>query len=346
MANPTAPTWPRRRRRRVLAALSVLGLVALLVFLIFLRSLPGPPEFRPPPVPSPNGYDVLVRAAGMIEGPGPDRGGIADADLDALRVWVADNREALDLSDDALDLPSGVPLTYTQADLQASMADLGPLRTLGRLMLADARVDLADGRAGDASKRSIDAIRFARQATRNGLLLHALTGVAIEEGVGLEGLRLGLGQLDESQCREAARGLMKLDGSSPSLQEVLALEAGWGEASMPRSLRFSRALIPGVRGQLRALARPAHDSTRTALDRVAARRRLLAIELAIRAYRLRNDALPDRLEDLVPKDLPAVPSNPIDGDLPIYEVLDDGSYLLHFADPGEEDHGQDTSETR
>ncbi|QDV32963.1 hypothetical protein [Tautonia plasticadhaerens] len=343
MSNPTASTRPRRRIRWALAALSVVGLVAIL---ILSRSRPGPPAFRPPPIPSPNGHDALVRASRMIEGLGPDGGNILDADIDPLRVWVADNREALDLADHALDLPSGVPLTYTQADLQASMEDLGPLRTLGRLMLADARVALAEGRAGDASRRSIDAIRFARKATRNGLLLHALTGVAIEEGVGLEGLRLGLEQLDEAQCREAARDLLELDRSSPPIEEVLALEAGWSEASMPRNIRFSRALIPGVRSQLRALARPAQDSIRTALDRVAARRRLLAIELAIRGYRLRDDALPDRLDDLVPGVLPAVPSNPINGDPPIYEVLDDVTYLLHFADPGEGDEAREGQEAR
>jgi hypothetical protein len=323
-----------RRKARIIALVVAVGLIAGIgVYFVSSRTP------QPPPIPDPNGYDRLVDAALMIDGGAPNEGSIIDADPDELRAWVEANREALAMADEGLGLPSAVPLTFdpTQRDLERTMADLGPFRMLGRLILADLIVSQGEGKHSEAAGRAIDAIRLAHRISRNGLILHRQAGTAIERTVGLEGLRIVRDDLDGPTCLELSRALLRIDEEAPGPEETLALEAAWVDATLPRGAWISRALIPGVEARLRALQKPSVDALRDALLVDSTQRRLMATDLAIRAYRDHHDGrLPERLNDLVPEYLPGVPTDPGSGKPPLYEPGDDGdSFVLLFLGPDE-----------
>ena len=334
MTEPIPPT-PRRRRRWpwTLGGIAV----ALVAALVILR--PGATLPKPPPVPSPNAYVDLVRAGGMVAQPMPNQGDVFGAPVDALRAWVDASRAALTLADEAIDKPSAVPLAFNATE--PTLFELGSVRDLARLMMADVLVARADARPDEAVDRCFELIAMARSVNRNGLMIHRLTEVALEHGFGLEGLALLRDDLDADACRSAARRLLDLDASADGPDETLALEADWARATMTRQMRLAVNFVPGVRSTLRKLTGPAEEALRLALRRVSARRRVLAADLAIRAYRLDHEgALPDRLDAMVPDDLPRVPTDPFDPGVPLrYQPGDDGSYVLYSVGPDGNDDG-------
>ncbi|RUL88056.1 hypothetical protein [Tautonia sociabilis] len=332
-------TQPGRRRRRwLLAAWLPLAILAGIPLLVWCST----PRFRPSPVPEPNGYDALLRAARSIQGPIPNQGEIGSASLEELRSWVEANLGALRDADEALDLPSGVPLSFSPSDDETILADTGAFRMLGRLMLADAIVAHQDGRVADSALRSIASIRLARQSSRNGTSMHWLTGMAIEDGCGLEGIRRIRDDLDPDLRRELLRRLREFEADRPDVEEVIARDRAWGEARLSRRTRVVLRVVPSVRRTMQALAVPAYDAMRDADRRNAASRRLLMIDLAIRSYRDRVGSLPDRLEDLAPEELPSVPTDPFADGPPVDRVLDggDSSQLDSVGPEGKDDGGE------
>ncbi|MEW4569858.1 hypothetical protein AB1L88_18490 [Tautonia sp. JC769] len=328
------PSRSRRRIRWVLAPLLVVVVaVALTVIASILR--PAPPA--PPPIPDPNGLDRLVEAGLMIDGPPPNDGELDEAEPEELRAWVLANREAMVVADQGLELPSGVPLRFTQDD--ADMRDLGALRMLARLMVAEAIVARHDGQIDAAADRSLAILRLSRNGTRNGLLIHALVGFAIE-GTGREQLRLLRDDLDENQCRTLAEAVMAFESDRPDIEETIALETAWGLETAPRGLRLARTFVPGVRGRLDGLLLPALESGRNASLRASALTRLLAVDLAIRGYEARHSAVPDRLEQLVPEFLNELPTDPFAGGPFVYRVADsETGFVLYSVGPDGQDDG-------
>ena len=73
-----------------------------------------------------------------------------------------------------------------------------------------------------------------------------------------------------------------------------------------------------------------------------AERRLLVAELAIKAYRIERGELPDRLDDLIPEYLPAVPTDPYTEEKAplIYRRTDDKYLLYSVGLNGRDDGGE------
>lgn len=323
---------PRRLTRWIIAAIGIVGM-GVLLFAFSRRPAP----FTPPPVPDPNGYESLIRAGRIIEGSPPNEGNIDEADPEELRAWVLANREALELADEGLELPSGVPLNFTRADVE--MQDLGALRMLARLMLAEAIVAQEEGRIDEAADRSLAILRLSRNGTRNGLLIHVLVGFAIER-TGIESLRILRDELDEGQSREFARAVMTFEDERPDIEEAIALETAWGLETAPRGLRIARTFVPGVRGKLDGLLIPALESARISSLRASTMTRLLAIDLAIRGYQARHNAPPDRLDKLVPDFLETLPTDPFTGGPFVYRAIEgEPEFVLYSVGPDGQDDG-------
>lgn len=301
---------PDRRTRWIGRALMGVSLAVLLLgggALILIRVLGDAPPPAAPRVPVPNGYDDLVRAGESILGDVPARGQVAAADEGALGTWVRTNVVARQLLAQGLDREIAAPLQYTSGYLTSHASDLGPLRKAAYLLAAEGYLELKHDRPEAAADRFLDLLKMARGVSRNGLLIDVLVGVAFER-MALQGLSKARDRLPAADCRRVARTLEEFDRDREPFDPIrrrdrdLALESGgW-------RLRVAYRVNPATFDRL---AKPAEDNNRFAIRVAQARARLMAVEMALRAYRLEHKGRVARsLDDLVPAQLTPVPVDP------------------------------------
>jgi hypothetical protein len=324
---------PARVKKRRVLSVAVFGLLALaLGGWVWSVSQSG---WRPPPLPRPNGHDDLVRAAAMVVGEAPNSGKYHDASADELRPFVDENREALAAARIGLGRTCRVPLAPTlQAQIDAGVQDVGPIRRLARLFDCEARLARREGHPAEAARAGLDLVRLGREQGRGGLMIQYQTGCAIVT-MGVNFLAaLGPG-LDGADCRTLARALEADDAARETAAEVLAREHQFARSTAPWNLRLFMTV--NARG-LNQLLKPAEDATELAEKRTEAMLHLLIARLALRAYRLEHEEDPAHLAALVPGILAAVPADPFTG-RPLVYIKDPGGFRLYSLGPDGLDDG-------
>lgn len=96
---------------------------------------------------------------------------------------------------------------------------------------------------------------------------------------------------------------------------------------------------------LTALATPAMEGAFAAAARVEARNRTAATALAAERYRRQHGRFPEKLEQLTPKFLPAVPTDPFDGQPLRYAASENRRVVYSIGPDGVDDAGQETDNT-
>ena len=310
----------------------VLAAVAALAVWV---GLPRP--FAGKPVPSPNGYDDLAAAAGLVSGKPVSTGELADATDDDLRAIVRDNREALERARLGLGRPSVVPLPKGST-LDDRMRDVRAFRGLAVLLLDEAALAEREGRPADAAAVDLDVARLGRAATDGGLLLDKMVGVAFES-MAAEGLARVAPRLSAAEARKAAAATWELalgDGRE-SIGAVMARDKAFTLARGGWQVRATFMFYPSV---TRTLLKPAEDAVAQADKRGLAVLRLAALTLALRAYALDHpDApVPPTPGALAPEYLPAVPDDPF-GRGPLRVKAEGGAAWPYSVGPDGKDNG-------
>ena len=139
-------------------------------------------------------------------------------------------------------------------------------------------------------------------------MIHGLVAIAIESQ-GLLGLSRVAPKLSAEDARKAAAELLRIDRTRESPATVNARDLAYYVATGPWQIRAMTTLTPG---SIRTLRKPAEDAFALADRRAHAYRRLLAVKLALAAYRLDHpDApIPPTLSALVRRDIDQVPADP------------------------------------
>ena len=300
-----------RRPWRRIAAVGALGLAGLGALVALDLTGRQPP---PPPLPVPNGYDTIVRAGKLIAGQPPDP---AKADAAALRAFVKPNEEALKLATRALGEPFRVPVGGSQAALQASMDNVGPIRQLGRLLIAEGMLAEREGRRGAALIAYLNAVRLGPLSAHGGFVIHELAGFAVQTPA-LRGLGRLREALDGSQCRGLVATLEAVDSIMDAPASVIARERAWFRTTADWRMRIGMIANPAVGRTLDALAKPAYQAYEAASRRTLLQLRQIRALAAVRAYRLEVGVDPPGLKALVPRYLSAVPLDPGDGKPLVY----------------------------
>jgi hypothetical protein len=261
-----------------------------------------------PPLPNPNGYDVLVKAGARLHGQSVMFETMSQSDLSTL---IASNSVALALARSAFTSECRVPVQFPEFYMTNQIRDLTTIRNLAQTLAADGRLAELENHTNDAVKSYLDVVRLGGESARGGFLVDGMVGVAIE-GLGAAGLQKLSGELDAKSCREAASALESLDASRQSWADIVQMEGAW-------RCRFH----PSLRSYIVVLFR--HNSSATnnhkaeqAFKERQQKTRQLMIDLAARAYELDQSKKPASATDLVPTYLKSIPHDPFTGTNMVY----------------------------
>lgn len=295
---------------------------------------------------SSNGYHDLVQAGKSVRG-SPARNW-EDGDMEQLRAFVHANREPLKLARRALSGECRVAVEYSLEYQSTSSKNVGAVRILGRLLQSEGVLAEREERTADAVTRYLDQVRLGQQGLRGGTALHLLGGLSIEE-TGLDGLRGLRDAMHAAQCRRAVKALENGDSRREPLEDVLAREQKLLEVTLEDPAKMmpvdadamaklsdvEKARIGKV---LSGLMQPTLDRVKARREHVRSVLRLLAADLAVRAYFIDHAEYPGQLADVVPEYLSAVPIDPYSGNPLIYRKQGI-SYVLYSLGPDGRDDG-------
>ena len=220
-----------KKTRNWLLALCILAFP----FVLFVGCLIYMEEPLPPlaPLPSPNGYDDLVKAGKMIKG---DVWDYDKANLEKLRGIILTNAEALSLARSALSNQCNVTLQFTKAYMTTHVEDLLAFRGLAQALVCEGRLAEKENRFGDATKSYLDTVHLGNEAGHGGTLGDEMIGIA-HESLGLEQLQKIAGQLDAKTCRETAATLETLSSQRQTWNETLRQQNDWSRSEFFRPAR-------------------------------------------------------------------------------------------------------------
>jgi hypothetical protein len=206
------------------------------------------------------------------------------------------------------------PSTPDFETLEPHIKELGRMRSLGRLLAAEGEQARRGGDWGKLVGAVTNGVLLARGINHGDLLIDEMMGGAIEQ-VMLVPLKRSLSGISAPAAREAAHSLLVLDATRIPFDRVIH-----GEKQFARSAGPMHRLA-GLFG--RASIQKTWDRARTNRYRLARDTRLLAIQLAARAFSMERGSRPRNITNLVPDFIPSLPVDPATGrplaltDLPV-----------------------------
>ena len=313
-----------RTIRTSLIAVAVCFVAVILTVVIFSIRQPPPSS----PLPNPNGYDDLLKAGQSVTG---KLDGLSDLDHDALRALVATNAEALQLLRLGLSRKCAVPTDATIAYFGSISGDLIGLKSLARLLAAEGRLAEMEGRPADAARSYVDAIRLGAGMSRGGLMMNRLVGIACQGVGGIPLVKL-IPKLSCEQMQPLMAELEQVDTNTVTWKEVLENEDRWVRAqrgSFPNPIRIVSDWWQ---------ARNVRKASKERHDLAVTRLRLLITELALRYYRCERRDAPGRLDELAPKYVRQLPSDPFGSPTLAYR-REGTNWVLYSRGPDRTDDG-------
>jgi len=187
-------------------------------------------------LPSPNGYDLLARAANSIQREGAGSPLTMERlspeeDLKRQRASTLKNAAALSLLRQGLKLPLVVP---PKRGLSAPSPPYSALRWLARMVLQESAVRAADKRWDLAVDGALDVVQMGAVLQNGSNTLGMLVGSAIES-MGRGDVARWRGQLNAAQAGQAARRLESIEARR-SGYEAISREAMWNSLSELRDV--------------------------------------------------------------------------------------------------------------
>jgi hypothetical protein len=183
------------------------------------------------------------------------------------------------------------------------LMDVQSCRSISRGLDTQAKI-LESTSPDQAADHAIGILQLGGMLRHEGLLVHGLVGMAIE-GVGQ--LRLGLlrTKMSANKARELARELEQLEERRETLEEAFVREERWIDLNDRWGYRLCKIFDTSESGAL-----PGTTSGRQQFEisrgRYSCFSRLLATDLALRAYKSQHGEYPKNLQDLAPQYLSRV----------------------------------------
>ena len=206
------------------------------------------------------------------------------------------------------------------------------LKKLADQFIGEGKLAEREGRSAEAVQSYLDSIRFGQEISRGGLTTEKLVGISCE-GLGLRALKRLAPKLTSEESRKLTKALEAIDGRREPWEAVLRRQ----KAFTRRMGNFLEVTI----GQL--LLQPMIRETERKFRELAktgeARLRLLMTDLAIRQFQSERGVYPNRLTELVPQFLQALPRDPFSTNGFIYRLQTNGFLLYSVGPDGKDDGG-------
>jgi len=310
----------------LLLALAVIFVVAIMTALF----LPVGRTPLPPPLPNPNAYDDFLRATTLLRG---DVGYASTLDHNGLWALVHANSESLRRLRLGLTRQCALPADSAMTNVAGMLGELAAMKRLAQLLAAEGRLREMDNRLADAAQSYLDAIRFGNEMSRGGFVINRLVGLACE-AIGDTPLSKLAPKLSSEEARPVIAELERIDLARVTWEEVRRDENRFSRYQLRKGFNpFSWVMARWQRWRSLQRAEMRHK-------RVVAHERLLGAELAVRCYQAEQGHLPARLEQLVPKYLQRVPSDPFSGKPIIYRPQWTNWLLYSIGEDGVDDGGK------
>jgi hypothetical protein len=322
-SSPERPARPRALTGVAGGGLVFLSLVIVVplggVYYALAKPMPIPQTV----LPEDNAYPLLSQLAEQIS-----RVQVPDTETATkaqLRAFVDQHGQVLDGVRTALLRPCQVPVEYTATEFVNR--DPAAKRPLVLALRAEGKLAELEGRPADAARSYLTAVRLGHALGRGGLGSDALLGNAVA-GIGVSGLRDVRKTLPPEEQGAVIRALRSLEAQREPAADVVNRDRVWEDQ------------VYGWQCRLRALLDP--ESVGSRFEEMPyfeqARVRLLICELAIQMYRSEHGSPPERLTDLVPDYLSAVPQDPY-GEGPLVYRRTGQDYLLYSVSTDGRDDG-------
>ena len=309
--------------RKWFLRLGLLGLAGIVVFALYGRAP------RLAALPNPNGYDDFVKAGSLIVGPVADYSKLDRAELEQL---LASNTEPLQLLRTGLTQRCQMPLEPALNNPSGITTELGGMKHAAQLLAAEGRLRELENKPGEAARSYVDAMRFGNEMSRGALLITRLVGIA-GEAIGYNSLTRIAPQLNRNECQAVLSELERLDAARVSWAEVRQAENQCMRYHLKQQLNPAAWVIGWWKG--RQIIQTAESRHKTAL----ANERLLMADLAVRCYEMDTGAIPQNLDDLVPKYLAKVPQDPFAAQGLVYQAQPPANWALYSVGPDGKDDG-------
>jgi hypothetical protein len=315
-----------QRFRTSLLALAVIFVLAMLA-VVFLTRGPTAPRS---PLPNPNGYDDFLQAAALFTG---NVGYGSTLGHDSLRALVSTNSESLRLLRLGLTRQCALPADAAMTNVAGLMGELARLKSLARLLTDEGQLAEMENRSAGAAHSYLDAIWLGNEMSRGGFIINRLVGIACE-AIGDTPLTKLVPKLNSEEARPVIAELEKIDRDGVTWEEVRRNEKRFAQYQLRRGFNPITWAMTGWQTW--------HAIQRSEMrhKRLVAHVRLLAAELAVRAYRSAQGRAPTSLEQLVPKYLQHVPLDPFSGKPMVYRPQDTNWRLYSIGEDGVDDGGK------
>jgi hypothetical protein len=323
-----AVTMPRRVRV-LLVALVVIVMLTALGLVLFTVGRTPPLS----PLPSPNGYDDLVKASKAVVG---KVGDFPTLDRDSLDALVSTNGESLRLLRLGLTRQCVMPMDASLTNDAGRISQLADMKRLVQLVVAEGRLREMENRRADAARGYTEAVRFGNEMSRGGFLITRLVGVACES-IGCNALTKVVPKLSRQEVRSVLTELEKVEAGRVTWAEVLRNERCFTRYQLRNRIN------PIMWAMAWWQSRQAMERAETKHNVVIAHERLLAAELALRCYLSEQGRVPARLDDLVTNYLSKVPPDPFSARPMIYRAQSTNWLLYSVGPDGVDDGGRPAS---
>jgi hypothetical protein len=241
--------------KRILVIAGLMLLAALVVVALLAGRRPAAPWFSA--VSQGNGYDLLLRAAGQING------GVPEGKTE-IAAFVKENEGMFETVRSALKVPFEVPaMNYAVAS--SLPADMSSFKTIALALRARGREAEERGAKGEAMTNYVGVIQLG-QRVEHGPIIAMLVGVAIEK-IGLDALEKLALDFQAAQRKEIADKIQSLDRERLAFAEVLRREEYFARqvAGNPLKLLVARFYMKSALVK----AEQKHDKISSDFQRVA-----------------------------------------------------------------------------